>query len=424
MGSKNNSKDKADKDSKAHQQAVSNIQANEAKEVQPKAGGIEAAFKDNYKKGAGSKYSGKLADAMANANFRQSRLGDMKKRGVLGVMDPLGRSGLPGEYNVTPGGMQDTVRGTLGYQEYGDLGRMVDRGLIAGRDMNQLKPNSLAGFANLNEQAAANRMFGFNPTKGMGILDSLRYGFTNPTSQRQFQQLGNIGKGIMNLMPGRMLGTALLNKIPGVNIPSQFAMTEPTPFNIGPGFSEFPNRFDMFSNPELEGMTENAIYSRLFNDVAPVQTGMFNPPAEQTVGQPIQSVTETTNMPGMEGIPDMFPDNQGVPTYDFDKIINGDYYEQDPRSLGSGDLPASEMGAFSNMQNTNTFNLFNPDTYPNIGGFMFGSNFGNTAPSNPSSPVFDGNSMYEGQRYDPAFDESSGISDSYMQANPNRFFNV
>ena len=277
MGSRKTGSNKAKKDSKAHQDAVAGIQANEAKEVRPTAAGIESSFKENYKKNAGSKYSGKLADAMANANFNQSRLGDMKRRGVLGVMDPLGRSGLPGEYNVTPGGMQDTVRGTLGYKEYGDLGKMVDRGLIAGRDMNQLKPNSLAGFANLNEQAAANRMFGLNPTKGMGILDSLRYGFTNPTSQRQFQQLGNIGKGIMNLMPGRMLGTALLNKIPGVNIPSQFAMTEPTPFNIGPGFSEFPNRFDMFSNPELEGMTENAIYSRLFNDVAPVQTGMFDP---------------------------------------------------------------------------------------------------------------------------------------------------
>jgi len=277
VGSRKTGSNKAKKDSKAHQDAVAGIQANEAKEVRPTAAGIESSFKENYKKNAGSKYSGKLADAMANANFNQSRLGDMKRRGVLGVMDPLGRSGLPGEYNVTPGGMQDTVRGTLGYKEYGDLGKMVDRGLIAGRDMNQLKPNSLAGFANLNEQAAANRMFGLNPTKGMGILDSLRYGFTNPTSQRQFQQLGNIGKGIMNLMPGRMLGTALLNKIPGVNIPSQFAMTEPTPFNIGPGFSEFPNRFDMFSNPELEGMTENAIYSRLFNDVAPVQTGMFDP---------------------------------------------------------------------------------------------------------------------------------------------------
>ena len=30
---------------------------------------------------------------------------------------------------------------------------------------------------------------------------------------------------------------------------------------------------------------------------------------------PIQNVTETTGMPGMEQIPDMFPDNFGVPTF-------------------------------------------------------------------------------------------------------------
>ena len=50
MGSRNNAQSKADKDIKAHKDAVANIQAKEAKEVQPRAGGIEAAFKDNYKK--------------------------------------------------------------------------------------------------------------------------------------------------------------------------------------------------------------------------------------------------------------------------------------------------------------------------------------------------------------------------------------
>jgi len=30
---------------------------------------------------------------------------------------------------------------------------------------------------------------------------------------------------------------------------------------------------------------------------------------------PIQNVTQTTGMPGMEQIPDMFPDNLGQPTY-------------------------------------------------------------------------------------------------------------
>ena len=411
MGSKNNKsgENKADKANEQVQKQQEAIQATEAKEVRstPYGRSLGRGLADT------SKYSGNLKGAIDRANFRNSVLG--RNPALNQLADPLGRSGLTtdrfgrvrntGEYNVTPGGMQDTVRGTLGSRDISQLGRMIDSG----------------NFANLNEQAAANRMFGFNPTKGMGILDSLRYGATNPEAKRGYQRLGNLAKGIATLSPVQNVFRGMLGIDP-------VQMTEINPYNIGPGFSEFPNRFDMFSNPELEGMTENAVYSRLFNDVAPVQTGMFNPPAEQTVGQPIQSVTETTNMPGMEGIPDMFPDNQGVPTYDFDKIINGDYYEQDPRSLGSGDLPASEMGAFSNMQNTNTFNLFNPDTYPNIGGFMGNifdpGNIFSQGISNPSSPVFDGNSMYEGQLYDPAFDESSGISDSYMQANPNRFFNV
>ena len=36
---------------------------------------------------------------------------------------------------------------------------------------------------------------------------------------------------------------------------------------------------------------------------------------------PIQNVTETTGMPGMEQIPDMFPDNFGVPTYGLDNLM-------------------------------------------------------------------------------------------------------
>ena len=36
---------------------------------------------------------------------------------------------------------------------------------------------------------------------------------------------------------------------------------------------------------------------------------------------PIQNVTDTTNMPGMEQIPDMFPDNFGVPTYGLDDLM-------------------------------------------------------------------------------------------------------
>jgi len=268
MGSKNNKagESKADKANKQVQKQQEAIQATEAKEVRstPYGRSLGRDLADT------SKYGGKLKGAIERANFRNSVLG--RNPALNQLADPLGRSGLTtdrfgrvrntGEYNVTPGGMQDTVRGTLGSRDISQLGRMIDSG----------------NFANLNEQAAANRMFGFNPTKGMGILDSLRYGATNPEAKRGYQRLSNLAKGIATLSPVQNVFRGMLGIDP-------VKMTEISPYNIGPGFSEFPNRFDMFSNPELEGMTENAVYSRLFNDVAPVQTGMFNPPAAQIVGQ-------------------------------------------------------------------------------------------------------------------------------------------
>ena len=226
MGSKNNNaQNKADKAKTQHQKTVDAIQAGEAKEVRPTAAGIESKFKSDYKKGAGSKYTGKLADAMANKAFDSSPLGKMKKAGVS--FDALGRSGLPGEYNVTPGGMQDTVQGTFGYKEYSDLAKMVDEGKVAGYGgFNPLKPTSFQGFSNLNEQAAANQLFGFSPTQNMGIMSSLKYGATNPQAIRGYQQLGNLVKGIANLLPGKTLMTGLLNKIPGINLAPKFSTSE------------------------------------------------------------------------------------------------------------------------------------------------------------------------------------------------------
>ena len=42
----------------------------------------------------------------------------------------------------------------------------------------------------------------------------------------------------------------------------------------------------------------------------------------------------------------------------------------------------------------------------------------------PASPAFDGNSIFEGQPYDPAFNDADDTSDRYMQEFPNRIFNV
>ena len=446
MGSKNNNaQNKADKAKTQHQKTVDAIQAGEAKEVRPTAAGIESRFKSDYKKGAGSKYTGKLADAMANKAFDSSPLGKMKKAGVS--FDALGRSGLPGEYNVTPGGMQDTVQGTFGYKEYSDLAKMVDEGKVAGYGgFDPLKPTSFQGFSNLNEQAAANQLFGFSPTQNMGIINSLRYGATNPQAIRGYQQLGNLVKGIGTLSPIQNVFRGMLGIDP-------VKMTEINPFNIGPGFAQYPDQFTRsFTNPELEAMTNPAIYDRLFNDVAPVQTGMFSPPAAQIVGQqqfaprfddginnsnvladmerygtdftggaisldpaftsPLQNTASdilggqnlanigvnslaeqmgqqtTTDFDGdgqittddqaiaaQNFVSGAFPGSANILAGGLDALqaANQNFQKQQQAleasktSLGSGSLPASEMGAFSNMQTQpSTFNLFNPGTYPNF----------------------------------------------------------
>ena len=260
MGSKNNKagESKADKANKQVQKQQEAIQATEAKEVRstPYGRSLGRGLADT------SKYSGNLKGAIERANFRNSVLG--RNPALNQLADPLGRSGLTtdrfgrvrntGEYNVTPGGMQDNIQGTLGSRDISQLGRMIDSG----------------NFANLNEQAAANQLFGFNSTKGMGILDSIKYNVTNPEAKRGYQRLGNLAKGIGTLAPIQNVFRGMLGIDP-------VQMTEISPYNIGPGFSQYPDNFTTFTNPELEGMTENAIYSRLFNDVAPVQTGMFDP---------------------------------------------------------------------------------------------------------------------------------------------------
>ena len=276
------------------------IQAKEAKEVR------STPFGRSLGTGLGdtSKYSGALKSAIAKNNFKNSVLG--QNPGLNQLVDPLGRSGLPGEYNVTPGGMQDDITGTLGAKEISDLGAMIDAGKVAGMGgFNPLKPTSFQGFSNLNEQAAVNQLFGFKPTQNMGFLNSAKYQFTNPEFKRDVQRLGNLAKGIGMLSPVQNIFRGMLGMGP-------VKMNPIDPYNIGPKFASY-DRFNPYSDEELEGMTNPAIYDRLFNNVSPVETGMFSP---------IQSVTETTNMPGMEGIPDMFPDNKGVPTYTIDAIQN------------------------------------------------------------------------------------------------------
>ena len=89
-------------------------------------------------------------------------------------------------------------------------------------------PRSIAELENLSQY---NRALGLNQTSGMGFGESFRHNLGGLEAQRDFAQLGNMAKGIGNLMPGRALMTGLLNKIPGVNLPTQLSMS-PINYNI------------------------------------------------------------------------------------------------------------------------------------------------------------------------------------------------
>ena len=123
------------------------------------------------------------------------------------------------------------------------------------------------------------------------------------------QSLKSLGQGIMsNLTPQRMLGSALgtallgpLGGILGGYIGGTYGDEDPSNNFFGKiGNSlktDFRDTIDFFTPQQVE------------------QSMMTNMPVKRPTQFPIQNVTQTTGMPGMEGIPDMFPDNLGQPTY-------------------------------------------------------------------------------------------------------------
>jgi len=229
------------------------IQSQEAKQVNSTLAGRIGQYERDHIRD--NKYGDtNLGRAMARQSYNQTASG--RNPQLAGLYDSLGRSGVTtdrfgrqrnlDEYGVTPGGKRANLEGTFGRRDLEQLGRMIDSG----------------NFRNLNEQAAANRLFGFNPTRNMGFRNSLKYNFTNPGFKRDSQRLGNLFKGIGTLSPVQNLFRGVLGMDP-------VQMQEINPYNIGPGFDAIDDtRFDPFSNRALEGMTENAIYDRLFNQAA------------------------------------------------------------------------------------------------------------------------------------------------------------
>ena len=141
------------------------------------------------------------------------------------------------------------------------------------------------------------------------------------------QGLKNFGQGIMsNLTPQRMLGTALgtallgpLGGILGGLIGGTYGDDDPSNNFFGKiGSSLKKDATDTLNFGKLIGQNLKTDFRDTIGFFTPQkveQPMMTNMPMKRPTQFPIQNVTQTTGMPGMEGIPDMFPDNLGQPTY-------------------------------------------------------------------------------------------------------------
>ena len=183
----------------------------------------------------------------------------------------LGQAGfnpnMIGGYGITPGDEKFSAT------ELGNIGAMRDvlAGNIPGQQLNAKELETLSQY---------NRALGLNETTGMGFGDSFKQNLGGLKAQRDIAQLGNFGKGIMNLMPGRALMTGLLNKIPGVNLPTQFS-TSPINYNITDQMQE-SDLADLLSSEQQEMYSPDLINRYLFGSEAEAlpETETFTAPPE------------------------------------------------------------------------------------------------------------------------------------------------
>jgi len=140
----------------------------------------------------GTKYSPKLAKAIAKANQMH------KDRSYAGRLESAAINRIQGGENkqVTPTAASIKATGLL---------MQNNRDTLLG----QAKSNSLDS-AGLNKLATANRELGFNETTGMGIKESVQYQVTRPEMKRDLKKTADrIRKlpTLTNVLLGALGGT-------------------------------------------------------------------------------------------------------------------------------------------------------------------------------------------------------------------------
>ena len=145
------------------------------------------------------------------------------------------------------------------------------------------------------------------------LADAMRTANINQFNERQLRQralqdapprrgfgetIRGLGRGIMDtLTPGRMIASGIASALFGP-IGGILAGALANQRTVDAAKKDFRDTIDFFRPRQKE---------------QPMMTNIPMRRPDQMF--PIRSVTETTGMPFMDQIPDMFPDNQGQPTY-------------------------------------------------------------------------------------------------------------
>jgi len=272
--------------------------------------------------------------------------------------------------------------------------------------------NTIAGvkpLTNLMLDRNLNVAAGVNPTTGMGFMDSIK---SNAYVDRP---LPSVGKGILGLLSG-------VTGVPGMALGMLPNLFKNLSTDIGNTYNAFGNMvrapsitsgltglYDDFTQglkaesvPLMQGV--NNPFGNMFNTTPDMLTsgagtgsaiaGMnrWGMPSEFDTDQGLwtgsykseavapEEVTQFSRQPVFTGTPMKKPiqggkypffggldtGQSGVGNVTEDPMGGLENFADNLRGLvgsGSENLPASAMGAFSNMQDQDTFNLLNPDTW-------------------------------------------------------------
>jgi hypothetical protein len=208
-------------------------------------------------------------------------------------------------------------------QRQKDIGRRAGKELKGALERGRVSPEGTEYTGKLAETMMRQNLDQFNQRQ-------LRRRAIEDAPQRPgiMQGLKNFGQGIMsNLTPQRMLGSALgtallgpLGGILGGLIGGTYGDDDPSNNFFGKiGSSLKKDATDTLNFGKQIGQNLKTDFLDTIDFFTPQQVEqsmMTNMPMKRPMQMfPIKNVTQTTGMPGMEQIPDMFPDNLGQPTY-------------------------------------------------------------------------------------------------------------